>query len=317
MLSIRRGTDQDGRLRRWRPNASLGVSLAVNAVAIVLFFQAATTGYHWMARLGAPERTGRAERIAYVAVPRPAEPGRAGGDDRPLAPGARAAEPGRPVPRPRAPSEVPTGVAPVTEAPTVAPGGVPGGTGQGGSGPVVGEGGPTAGIRPSFGDPRLWGRPEADRTPLTPKERLDSAIAAHLGPVRDSIVAAQELAARQRKPGDWTKEGPGGKWGMDPNNIHLGKVKIPTAVLGLLSANFQRNLRGNPNELARERQLAAVREDLLMHAQREMSEDQFRDAVKQVRARKDRERAERLASRRQREGGVAERSEGGAVPERP
>jgi hypothetical protein len=37
--------------------------------------------------------------------------------------------------------------------------------------------------------------------------------------------------------------------------------------------------------------------------------------VKQLRARKDRERTERLAARRQRDGGVAERSEGGAVPE--
>ena len=317
MLSIRRGTDQVGR-RWWRPNVPLGVSLAVNGVVLVLFFQAATTSYHWLQQARTSDAAARAERVAYVPLPRPAQPGRAGGDDRPVAPGARPAEATRATPRLRAPSTVPTGVEPAPPTTgAVQPGGAPGGTGQGGSGAVVGEGGPTVGIKPSFGDPRLWGRPAVERAPLTPKERLDSAIAARLAPVRDSIAAAQALAEAQRKPGDWTVGGPGGKWGMDPNNIHLGKVKIPTAVLGLLSSNFQRNLRGNPTELARERQLAAIREDLQMHAQREMSEDQFREAVKQVRARKDRERAARLAARQARGGEeVGGQPPAGTVPQR-
>jgi hypothetical protein len=81
--------------------------------------------------------------------------------------------------------------------------------------------------------------------------------------VRDSIAAAQEIAAGQRKPGDWTVKGAGGTWGMDPQSIHLGKIKVPTALLGLLTTNLQKNLRSNPNELANERRLAQARQEIM------------------------------------------------------
>jgi hypothetical protein len=131
--------------------------------------------------------------------------------------------------------------------------------------------------------------------PKSARDRVDSVIADTFGPVRDSIVRAQELAAGQRKPGDWTLNGPGGKWGMDQSSIHLGKVKIPNAVLALLSEQFQRNLRGNPIEMERERRLAQIRQDILDHANREMTEDEFRTAVRRIRERKDKERASKGA----------------------
>jgi hypothetical protein len=109
--------------------------------------------------------------------------------------------------------------------------------------------------------------------------------------VRDSMIAANAAAAGQRKPGDWTLKGPGGKWGMDQSAIRLGKISIPNAVLALLSENLQKNLRGNPIQMAEDRRLASIRADLLQHAQREMNEDAFRQAVKDIRARKERERA--------------------------
>jgi hypothetical protein len=93
-------------------------------------------------------------------------------------------------------------------------------------------------------------------------------------------------------------KGAGGTWGMDPQSIHLGKIKVPTALLGLLTTNLQKGLRSNPNELANERRLAQARREIMDHSQREMAEDDFRGAVKAIRARKDRERAERLAERR-------------------
>ena len=234
---------------------------------------------------------------------------RDGGDGRP-----RSAEPrDRAVPaapRPVAPSSVPTTLPPADPAAPV--------TGGAGSGPVVGAGGATEGIRPQYTDPRLWTRPEAAvaTAPRGARELgkyiADSVIADRLGYARDSILAAQELAAGQRRPGDWTASGPGGKWGMDPNNIHLGKVKIPTALLGLLSSNLQRNLRGNPTEMANERRLAEVRADLMQHAQREMNEDEFRRAVREIRARKDRERQQRLAEKRAK-GQLPGQGEGGGT----
>jgi hypothetical protein len=73
---------------------------------------------------------------------------------------------------------------------------------------------------------------------------------------------------------------------------------VPTALLGLLTTNLQKGLRSNPNELATERRLAEARRDIMNHAQREMAEDDFRGAVRAIRARKDRERAARMAERR-------------------
>ena len=305
MLSITSGSDrQSGPTRSRRPGAPLAVSLTVNAVVIAAFFSAVTAGVDF-SELWRPDRSAavRPERIGFVQLPTPVAPpqvGRDGGDGRP-----KSATPSRRrAPQPAAPTSVPSGLPPA---------GDPQPADAGGSGEVVGAGGATEGIRPSYSDPRLWTRPGAVATaPRTAKERIDSVIADRLTPVRDSIAAAQAYAAGQRAPGDWTMKGPGGKWGMDQSNIHLGKVKIPNAVLALLSGNLQKNLRGNPTEMLNDRRLAAVRADLLQHADREMNEDQFKQAVKEIRQRKDRERAERRKTRAQPQPPIAEAS--GEVP---
>jgi hypothetical protein len=168
-----------------------------------------------------------------------------------------------------------------------------------GTGAVVGAGGPAVGIRPNYSDPRLWAPPgPIVAAPKTSKQRIDSVIADRFRVSRDSIDSARTLAEQQRKPGDWTVDGPGGKWGWDQRAVRLGKVSIPNALLGLLSAGLQEQIRSNPIEMERERTLAQVRADIQQHAQREMSEDAFRQAVKDVRRRKDAERAARLAARR-------------------
>jgi hypothetical protein len=294
MLSLRRGTiEPDGGARRRGPfRPSLAVSLAVNAVVAVVFFHAATRHLGWeeiFSRAGSQDVI--PERIGFVQLPKPAAPapptpGRAGGDGRPV---TRTPTPATPAPQ--APTEVPSTIPPAAPA---APA-------TGGTGPVVGPGGPTEGIQPSYTDPRLWTRPGAVATaPKSSKQLADSVIRDTFGPVRDSILRAQAYAAEQRKPGDWTTNGPGGKWGMDQSSIHLGKVKIPNALLALLGEQFQRNLRGNPIEIERERRLALIAQDIKDHAQREMSEDEFRVAVRRLRERKDRERATKAAEQEQR-----------------
>lgn len=295
MLSISRRTET-GRPRRSR--GALALSLALNAVAIGVFFQALTEGYRWSDLLDRrAAREAPAERIAYVQVPRATsavpQRGRSGGDGRPVTRTPTA----RPAPIPAAPTTVPDAI------PAPAPAAEP--VDQGGSGAVVGSGGATAGIEPTYGDARLWGRPGLPvAAPKTAKQRLDSVIADRFGAARDSVLAASQLAsADARRRGDWTKSGAGGKWGVDTQNIYLGKVKIPNAILALLSENIQRSLRGNPIQQENDRRLASIRADLMMHAEREQNEDLFRNAVKEIRARKDRERAARMADQK---GTVAE-----------
>ena len=223
------------------------------------------------------------ERIGFITLPRGPETraGRSGGDNRPVSPA-------KPEPRPLvAPSEVPTGVPPAA-APPATPAPEPGG-----SGPLVGAGGPTAGVRPSYSDPRLWVAPgPVVSAPGPAAEHLDSALAARIRAHNDSLAL---LAAGARKPGDWTFERGGKKYGIDQKYIHLGDFQIPTAVLAMLPLNVQ----ANPTALERERQLNAMHSDIAFQAQRAMNEEDFRAAVKRIRERKDRERAEAAAKARE------------------
>jgi len=296
-----------------RARAPFLVSVGVNVVVLALFLRALTLHDRWYEAFTKRPGEVPAERISFLRLPpgQTSQAGRSGGDGR--APSA--GQPARRAPRfvpptTTAPAPVPSAQAPETAGDGPRPG-------PGGSGEIIGDGGPTAGMRPTYADPRLWQRPDiAVSAPKSAKQRVDSVIADRLGPVRDSIAEAQAIAAGQRKPGDWTVKGPGGSWGMDPQSIHLGKIKVPTALLGLLSSNLQKNLRSNPTELANERRLAQARQEIMDHSQRSMAEDDFRGAVKAIRARKDRERAERLAERRRAAEAAGGASDGAATQPR-
>jgi hypothetical protein len=117
---------------------------------------------------------------------------------------------------------------------------------------------------------------------------LDSAVKAGFGIYADSVRMAE--ANKGRAPGDWTfKDKNGGKWGWDPSGIRLGKVTIPQAVLALLPLNVQQNPMYNDPVTRRERAFQGG--DIAFHANRAVSDDEFRRAVKRIRERKDRERA--------------------------
>jgi hypothetical protein len=257
-----------------RPSGSLLLSVAVHTVIAVVLLNMA---FHYdlisLSRPRAPMPP--VERITYVAVsPR----GGAVGGGNAGAP-ARAERPNTGL---VAPTSVPTAVtAPQPAAGT--PGGVDGGTGSGGGV------GPTTGIVPGAADPRLAVDPDQFYpVPKTQAQRTDSAVQAIIFAYNDSVAKA----SGGRAPGDWTFEKGGGKWGLDGSKIYLGKFAIPSAVLAALPLRIQ----GNPGESLNNRLIGTHRGEIVQHAASQYHDVEFKDAVKRIRERKDRERRERLAA---------------------
>lgn len=224
------------------------------------------------------------QRLRYFQVT-PTGPATGG---RPSAQPAARPAPAAVAPAPRAeptrivaPTEVPTGIpaapaAPRVEGPT--------------SGPLVTGRGPVQGVQPAYTEPRIWLEPQPVTAPaLTGDAKLDSAVSALIFAFRDS-VATNTYAPNKFERGDWTYTTKDGKkYGMDGQFIRLGKVSIPTALLGLLPMN---QVQGNPIAYDRQRRLDAMRVEILAQAQQAMNEEEFRRAVKQIRERKERERRE-------------------------
>ena len=194
-----------------------------------------------------------------------------------------APQPTTPAPPPApvvAPPAVPTGVPAAPTAPRVV-----GPT----SGPLVTGRGPAQGVQPAFTEPRIWLEPHVVTAPaLTGDAKLDSAVNALIFAFRDSM-AANTYEPNKFERGDWTYTAKDGKkYGIDGQFIRLGRVSIPTALLGLLPMNQQ----ANPIQYERQRRLDAMRVEILAQAQQAMNEEEFRRAVKQIRERKERERKE-------------------------
>ena len=269
-----------------QPRSSVAISFALHVVLGVVLVRFLTFGPLYDI-FRDPDARPPVERIGFVALPQggPAQAGVSGGDDRPERP--------RRTPPPLvAPASIPVGIpaAPATPSEPVED--------EGGSGPLVGRGGPLAGIRPSYSEPRVWVEPAPlVSAPRTLPEALDSTLAARIRVHEDSL---QLTAAARKAPGDWTWERGGKKYGWDQKGIRLGDFTIPSALLPALAANTALNpaaqQRAELERLARE-----VREQ----GQRNMTEAEFRKAVTSIRERKERERrdAEAMTAR----GGSAQR----------
>lgn len=260
-----------------RPSGPLLFSLAVHAaVGVVL----ANVAFHYdFSSLGGPRPVAPpVERITYVAV---APAGGASGGSGAGVP-ARSNTPRRGL---IAPVRVPTRIAPAPQPVGGTPGGTVGGTGIGGGV------GPATGVVPAYPDPRL----SADEhqflpVPKTHGQRVDSTVRAMIFAYHDSVAKAAATAGR--KPGDWTFEKGGQKWGIDGNKIYLGKFSIPSAVLAALPIRIQ----GNPGETIADRLVTTRRGEVLEHAASQYQGLEFKSAVKRIRERKDRERREKLAA---------------------
>ena len=183
------------------------------------------------------------------------------------------------------PAEVPDAVPQPPAPPAVA-------KPEGGSGDLIGEGGPTRGVRPSYNDPRLWLPTgpvvSAPMQPTTRAESLYTLLAEQVRLLNDSLAIAR---GNPREPGDWTVNLGGKKYGIDQQYIRLGKFSIPTAVLGMLPLNVQ----ANPVPMERARVMGVMTREIQEQAQRVSRDDDFRAAVRALRARKDKERRDAQA----------------------
>jgi hypothetical protein len=262
-----------------RSPTSLLLSLAIHAVVGVALVNVA---FHYdFSSLYAPRTPApTVEHISYVAVGPAggATGGHAGGT-----PPAKATAPSRGL---VAPVRVPSAIAPAPPKATGTQGGVTDGLGMGGGI------GPATGIVPAEPDPRL----SADAhqffpVPKTHAERVDSAVHATIYAYNDSVARAAALAGK--KPGDWTFEKNGQKWGVDGNKIYLGKFAIPSAVLAALPIRIQ----ANPGETLTDRLVTTHRGEVLEHAAAAYHDDEFKSAVKRIRERKDKERREKQEGR--------------------
>ena len=183
-----------------------------------------------------------------------------------------------------APTTVPNGIAAAPKGPPVASNGPS-------SGPLIGGGGQLRGIQPRYEDPRVWVAPgEIASAPKTGAERLDSLIASDIGAFNDSV----RIANGGRKPGDWTFEKNGQKYGIDSKYIRLGPVSIPTAVLAMLPLN----LTGNPTTYERNKTLTSRHDEIFEQAQRGINDADFEKAVREIRERKERERRDAEAEKK-------------------
>ena len=263
------------RSRRWWI-----LSIAAHVVIVMLLAQVMFR-YPLGQLMGITKRQVQQEKLQYITVP--AAPTEHSGSSSQKTPASR----GAPAPLPT-PTSVPTNphrLVPLDTPRSVAAGGTGDGLDPYGSSYATG-------LVPRLPDSRIDLVPGSPhRTPRTVAEDVDSIVQLAIGIVADSM----EIAAGQRKPGDWTLKGKDGKvWGWDQSGIRLGKFTIPQALLALLPLNIG----ANQDPIAA-RRAAWIRNDIMAGAQMRISEDEFRAAVKRIRERKDRERRDRqLASER-------------------
>ncbi|HMI47957.1 MAG TPA: hypothetical protein VK481_04740 [Gemmatimonadaceae bacterium] len=265
---------------RRKVSASFLVSLAVHVVVVIAFMRMLILNADFSSatkRQSVPQ-----ERVGFVRLSNPNEkptPGKSGGDGRP--------EKSREIhvtPPAAVPSTIPAPTTAVTKPDD-----------DGGTGPLVGGGGPVRGVRPNYSDGRLWTPPNPIvAPPKTVAQTIDSLIADAIAPYNDSIARV----AQERDPTDWTVKKGGYKWGIDKRAIRLGPFSIPTAVLAMLPLNIT----GNPTTMDRERSYAAMNRDINFHAQQAINDADFMKAVRSIRERKERERAAALAGASSKDG---------------
>lgn len=145
-------------------------------------------------------------------------------------------------------------------------------------------------IGPGLAQGRLWVRP----LPLPPRELaerlnkqrhvalVDSAVTAIVQSYLDSIAA--DPSSRNVGLPSWTTNVAGKKFGLDSSNIYIAGLKIPAAVLALLPIPG-----GNIDQNRAYNHLMGMRADLQYAAQRSQNLQEFKEMIRDMRLRKERE----------------------------
>lgn len=292
----RRAVEGMPQARKLSPRAA-ALAVGAHLVAGFLLVQVITFGHGmpaWL-RFGNPERATE-ERLTYVTPREVVTP-----------PPAL-----RQVPR-RVDQQQPTtnvpNTAPVVGTPSAPPTPIsPRDTGSGGkAGNGIGALDPNVrGVRPGYTDERVWrgdvgnggdGGGGASRRGNR-ADNLDSIMANAIFGAADSLDSIARAQGRYgRQPGDWTKTTKNGdKWGWDQKGIRLGKVTIPNALLALLPLNAATaaGMSANPVGMAAAARVNAASADIQRMSARGMGDAEFKRIVKEMDARRDNERRDRL-----------------------
>ncbi len=146
-------------------------------------------------------------------------------------------------------------------------------------------------IGPTFGDGLLW---EETDVGISGEEEewgaQETLLALEVAEMLADILE-DSLWARGGGIPRWVTTIGGQEWGIDPQYIHLGPVKIPTVLAALLAFSKLPDL-GNYELAQQQAWLADVRNQILTQAQRMDQIKEFKRAVKALEARKRKERDE-------------------------
>lgn len=144
-------------------------------------------------------------------------------------------------------------------------------------------------IGPALGEGKLWVRPLpapprelAEAITRTHMQLVDSAVSAIVQEYIDSVLSAP--SAPGAAPPSWTTKIFGKTFGIDSKYIYLGGLKIPSALLALLPIKSG----GASMEYSQATRLAAIREDLAFASQRAQTMEDFKRAVRELRAERER-----------------------------
>jgi hypothetical protein len=149
---------------------------------------------------------------------------------------------------------------------------------------------PLGRIGPGLAEGKLWVRPLplpprelAQRLSKSRAELVDSAVTTIVQAYLDSI--ANDPATKNQRLPSWTTEVAGKKFGLDSKNIYIAGLKIPAAVLALLPIPA-----GNIDQNRAYNHFMDLRADLLYAAQRAQTLEEFKQVIREIRERKERER---------------------------
>jgi hypothetical protein len=151
---------------------------------------------------------------------------------------------------------------------------------EGGGGSLVDR------LAPPTADPRLF-RPMDPSGIVNGPEASRARLADRVRQFNDSIVA-ERLAAERAT--DWTVKGEDGKrWGVSPGKLHLGDITLPLPLAFATPPGRRDEMNARTQHWS----------EIEAQASRAESKDNFRDRVKEIRKRRDRERAEAVADKSQ------------------